>query len=230
MRTLENIAGNYSPNMSKTRADCAIMTPDAVRRLTIITVTQSMKENPRTRDLIERYPDELELLRHLPHGSPLSIPRSFLWGTQRADEYSKRKRRLAEKEYKKRGKDFLLENPIIICALPIRRGGIQLAIVDGHHRVRYAPSHMHEIPALVFSPKQLVKVMNEGRTREKRFNKETYVAKLNCDIADATGSFNSMPENKQPRYITFASSIDELKKRFKSFERTLQAGKYITFL
>lgn len=210
-------------------ARCGKITPDDFAKLFVIACNRNMSNTESRSGYVqtqERYPDELALMERLPHGQRLIIPRGLLWGRQREDEYSRKKRKLAEQEYREKGINFLYENPVIVVMLPMGKNGLQLVIIDGHHRVRYAPGFdIHDIPCLVFTPRQLVRVFNEGKSAHSRFNKESLENQLSQEVVEAMGSFRALPNSKWPSYLPGVDSIEGLKQRFPAFDAgTLRPG------
>lgn len=147
----------------------------------------------------QHYPDELKLQELLSQGIPLLIPRIHLFGRQEMDSYDNRKRVLAERELNAKGIQFLMEEPVITCALPTPNG-LQIVIIDGHHRTRYSSKYnIHVIPCLVYTPQQLVEAFNirHGTNHDAR----SLMKQLGEDVRDALDSFSRMPVEKAPKAI-----------------------------
>jgi len=156
----------------------------------------------------ERYPDEERLGEILSEGVPLMVPRMFLHGRQENGEYTKRKRRLAEREIEEGGMEYLKENPVIVCALK-QRTGIQLVIIDGHHRTRYSSKFgIRDIPCLIYNPEQLLEAFNIARGTKQ--TGEDLVRGLENDMALATNSFAHMSYDRFPRLVIGKSEIEQL--------------------
>lgn len=147
----------------------------------------------------QHYPDELRLRETLSSGIPVLIPRWHLFGRQTAESYDRKKRILAERELRKKGIQFLLAEPIITCALPVL-GGLQIIIIDGHHRTRYSGRFgIHKIPSLVYTPEQLMPAFN---MRHKTYETaEDLAAQLDRDAQETLHSFSNLPNDRIPRII-----------------------------
>lgn len=150
-------------------------------------------------------------------GARLFVPAYHLFGTQTMGEYEAAKRRSAESKLATCGIDCLKEHPIPVCALP-SDNGLTLAIIDGHHRTRYAGnSGIHTIPCIIYTPPQLVDIFNQHGLYNRLIDKTFLVADLNRAVGETLSSFGgSLPEHKQPKTIP-VSSIDGLKRMLKPF-------------
>lgn len=158
---------------------------------------------------IEFYPDELELRKVLDKGLPFLIPKEFLFGRQPNDSYSKSKRKWAELEFK-RDPDFMIREPIIVVALPAQNG-LQLVVVDGHHRTRY--SKTRETPSLVYTPDQLAKAFNIKNSTN--FTTDNLIIRLEQDVSETYHSFGRLPKHKMPHLLIGVTNVNELPfKRF----------------
>jgi|SRR3989344_1827483 len=168
--------------------------------------TPAMERDRKAGDI---YPDELKLKEILSEGIPLLIPRVYLFGRQEKESYDNGKRRSAEKRLKKEGINFLLQEPIIVCALPLNND-TQLVIVDGHHRTRYAGLHkIHLIPSIVYTPGQLVEAFSIIKHGTK-YTPETLTALLDKEVAEASASFEALPNSKRPVLLTGYTDIQKL--------------------
>lgn len=91
------------------------------------------------------------------------VPKMNLFGTQTRFEYDGRKERDIKCDFKN-DPDLLSEHPIIACALPafpiesvddfvfLRDGGeYRIAVTDGHHRVRFSPHSIVEVPTRILT-------------------------------------------------------------------------------
>lgn len=65
------------------------------------------------------------------------VPRHYLYGTQKPNDYKKSSTKRVTKGYSEQGIFYLYNNPIIACAVPYQSHTVRLALMDGHHRVRY---------------------------------------------------------------------------------------------
>lgn len=151
-----------------------------------------------------------------PQTPRILIPRCYLFGTQTASEYSVNKRRRIEKALSEQGFNFLIQNPALVCA-DLNPKGVNLFIVDGHHRARYSGRYnIHDIPCVVLSANQLLFAINTQRSRseENTISETDLLRRLRTDASEATTSFKSLPDFKQPRGICRISSVRELKSMF----------------
>lgn len=147
-------------------------------------------------------------------GVRLLIPRAFLFGRQNPQEYDNTKRRQIEKALENNKEGFLRENPVIICAVFLE-SELLLAIIDGHHRNRYAGLYRTDLlPCIVCTPDVMVEVINSHKPEDKKITQEVFIQQLIRETAEALAT---LPENKQPKALPNISNIDELKMRFGSF-------------
>lgn len=156
----------------------------------------------------QHYPDELRLGEILSSGIPMLIPRRHLFGRQTAESYDRRKRVLAERELKNEGMRFLLKEPIITCALPVT-GGLQIIIIDGHHRTRYSGLFgIHKIPSLVYTPEQLMPAFNIRHEAFRTVN--DLAAQLEQDAQEALHSFSNLANAKIPQIVPGCQNPEDL--------------------
>lgn len=98
------------------------------------------------------------------------IPRNNLFGIQTRQEYERTKIKSIRDSYAVQP-NHLESNPILVCALPafpfqgdeaLERiqsdSRYYLTITDGHHRVRFAPHAIREIPGRILTVAEAVKV------------------------------------------------------------------------
>jgi len=138
------------------------------------------------------------------------VPRHCFFGTQPLSEYSKKKREGIEELFREKGLEFLKQNPVIACALPLKRntpnldfyqnpaGVYQLALLDGHHRVRYAPLYgINVIPTVILSLSQTAKMYNKNDPLEMAFILDRW-------IEDTMASFSRVIRDfRIPNFVTF---------------------------
>lgn len=156
----------------------------------------------------QHYPDELRLREILSSGTPMLIPRLHLFGRQSAESYDQKKRVLAERELKEKGIRFLLAEPIIACALPMPEG-LQIVIIDGHHRTRYSGRFgIHKIPSLVYSPEQLMPAFN--MLQETYGTADDLVTQLERDTQETLQSFSHLPDAKIPTIVPGCQKPEDL--------------------
>lgn len=145
-------------------------------------------------------------------GVRLLIPRAYIWGRQASREYENRKRRQIE-EVLRNDENFLLNNPIIICAVPLG-AQLLLAIIDGHHRNRYSGLYgISVMPCIVCTPEVMVEVINSNKPEDKKIDQGVFIEQLRRETAEA---LLSLPDGKRPTYFP-TLNIDELKTRFAGF-------------
>lgn len=147
-------------------------------------------------------------------GIKLLIPRSNLFGRQAPQEYDNTKRRQIEFALGSEGIDFLLHNPIIVCAVPLNNQ-LLLAIMDGHHRNRYAGLYQISVmPSLICTPEIMVDVINSNKSEEHKITQEAFIRQL---LMDTSNVLSFLPEDKQPKTLVGISGINELSAKFESF-------------
>jgi hypothetical protein len=160
------------------------------------------------------YPDELKLKEILLEGIPMMIPKEYLFGRQIKDSYDDRKRKSVEIYLKNEGIEFLLKDPIIVCALSTEKS-MQLIIVDGHHRTRYSGKYnINAIPSIVYTPNQLIEAFNAKNGTSH--NAESLAHEFERDASSAIYSFRNMPDEKQPKVLINVRDLKDLP--FKRFE------------
>lgn len=143
-------------------------------------------------------------------GVRLCIPTFFLHGRQEKSEYSGKKRRQVEYALKTEGVDFLLKNPVIVCAIQLG-GQLLLTIIDGHHRNRYAGLYgIKDIPCIVVDTPTIVNVINRhNKHGEKQLTVVGFETQLKNEVAIAIGSFgSSFLDSKKPRLAPFPTITD----------------------
>lgn len=174
--------------------------------------TPGLKYNGRVakeRYIGQFYPDELRLKELLSQGVPMLVPRWHLFGRQPLKDYDRQKRALAEKALQEKGIGFLLGEPIIGCALPVHTGGLQIAIIDGHHRTRYSSRYgINFIPSIIYTPEQMVDAFNTNYGTNETV--ESLREQLEKDVLEALHSFSSLPDSKIPQIVRDVRSIEEL--------------------
>lgn len=174
---------------------------------------------------IDNFPDNIFTEEVLHEGVRLMIPRGYIFGTQEKGEYDSSKNRsinktkLAKKALKEGGINYLKENPVILCTLP-GENALQLALVDGHHRTRYAPRYgIRTIPSIILTAEQTAPILTEVFEPKPKvpFTSKEIEGILSCWIAETLNSFKEIPDHLQPRVIPQATTIDDLQRRFESF-------------
>lgn len=148
-------------------------------------------------------------------GLRLLIPRVYIFGRQLPGEYGGMKRRQVVEALNNDGFNYLLENPIITCAVTVGNQ-LLLTIIDGHHRNRYSGLYpeINLMPCIVNTPEVLVEILNSQRPEGKKIDPGTFIKSLLRDTSEVVGVLS---EKKKPQLIPGISNIDELKTRFASF-------------
>lgn len=149
-------------------------------------------------------------------GLRLIVPTTYLFGRQRPDEYSDKKRRQIEAVLSSKGIDYLLQNPVIVCAL-FRNDVLTLAVIDGHHRIRYsAKQGIRRIPCLITTPETLAPIFNKHN--KEKTTPELLTEQFSTDIHQAINELISRyPHYKPSIPILGASNLGQLKAQFPSF-------------
>jgi hypothetical protein len=149
-------------------------------------------------------------------GQKLVIPDHFLFGTQEPAEYSQAKRKTVREDLRLDGIDFLRKNPVIVL-MNVFNKGIQLTIVDGHHRTRFAPQFgIHDIPCLVVDPQTLVDVIN--KEKGSKLNPEIFSRQAQQSAADVLKAFgDEIPDFRSPDFVFGAFLAKDLARKFSSF-------------
>lgn len=113
----------------------------------------SVFSNVETRDAIEEFFQN--------KSTYLEAPACIFWGTQEIGEYDKEKEKATRRSLRERGIDFLRENPTYSVLVPGSRGTI-IAVLDGHHKTRYAPAYgINIIPTLITEIPPLAAVLEQ---------------------------------------------------------------------
>lgn len=181
---------------------------------------QRMREIPQKREM-EPYDllyDGIDLKKEIgSSGLRLIIPKVFLHGRQNKEEYSNKKRKQVEVALNKDGINFLLENPIIVCAISVKNQ-LLLTIIDGHHRSRYASLYgISDIPCIVCTISTIADVINRHKLETEKVSAQVLKMRLTEETLAAANSFSgSLPDIQQPKLIPF-QNIRELKKKARSF-------------
>lgn len=149
-------------------------------------------------------------------GIRLLVPGGYLFGRQKPEEYSNRKRKQIERIYKDRGPDYLRENPVIVCSL-FQGNNLYLVIVDGHHRVRYAPLHnIGEIPCLISTPQHLAGILN--KYNQNQVDATTLAKQFFIDASVAISIITERyPRFHPPTPMVGVRDLDQLRERLRSF-------------
>lgn len=164
----------------------------------------------------EKFQGKIDFKEYEFWGIRIMIPRYYLHGTQKQEEYDNKKRRAVETQFQKCGITCLEENPAIVCAVPIIKDQMLPAIIDGHHKSRYSTNFgIHLVPSLVFSPDALTEIYR--REGVEPSDKAVLIEKIQQNVAEAIDSFKHMPDYKQPRLIPKVTKPSDLLKYFPAF-------------
>lgn len=147
------------------------------------------------------------------NGQKLIVPRTYLFGTQELSEYSQAKRKQVIREFEQHGEKYMQENPVIVLGHTFEKG-IQLIIIDGHHRVRYAPKFgIVNIPCLIVDSKTLTAVIN--KTKDTNIDPEEFSLKTLQNVANALNSFDQRIVNyKSPQFVFGVNKLTDLNQLF----------------
>ena len=112
----------------------------------------------------------------------------------------------------------MLENPVITCAIR-RENQLVLAIIDGHHRYRYAGLYgINNIPCIVCTPETLSEIINSDKENKKKISFDSFIRDINESITSTILSFNEFGLDYAPPIpIPDTTDIALLKNKFKSF-------------
>lgn len=164
------------------------------------------------------YPDEMglkEITAGL--GTRMIIPQRYLFPRQGHDEYGQSKRKKVELEFR-RNPHYMDENPVIVSVLQYKNSTV-IAIIDGHHRVRYAPKYgVKDIPCVVLDIEELVYTLNKSETERNNVTADSAKEKIEQEILLAQESFvrKGIPDSKLPLAVPFNATIPELATFFAS--------------
>jgi hypothetical protein len=171
---------------------------------------------PACSDVVIKYHNAADYETLTGKGLRLLLPRTNLHGTQRIDEYTSSKLKRYSEILKKWGFQFLMDNPVRVCALPWQ-SGLLLAIIDGHHRARASGvPGFSSIPAEVYTPEQLVESIRDPF--RSLFNADTLAKQIKGDVIEAHASFMNIPTDKRPRIIWGEYSADDIASTFPSLD------------
>lgn len=139
-----------------------------------------------------------------------------LWGIQTLQEYQKDKRKHLEKDFRLKSIDeitaILHEHPIHAVALPIDlfqtdlwdhldpQEKYLLTVLDGHHRIRFSPREIREVPTMIFTIEQAFQTYQ----RRYRGTVRQFVDQIVAERGEALDSFTRVKDGLLPGsvYIT----------------------------
>lgn len=177
------------------------------------------KYTPSLRESIDRTsPVFHEKSQEVIEGMRLEVPRFNIFGIQPIQEYSSKTERRVRAALKSQGKEYLYKNPVDLCAMS-GNGIITLALLDGHHRTRFAGCYgITTIPSIIYTPEQALEWWNNNPRNQMKFDSPIHLQSwLQSGITEAMSTFQTMKDSKQPRFIPYAESIQDLSRRFASF-------------
>lgn len=152
-------------------------------------------------------------------GERLLIPRIHIWGSQVKEEYNKETMTYVHSLLKEDPMDFLLRNPVVVCALP-EGSLVDFVLLNGHNRFResgkfrslYGGRTCNYIPSQILTIEQYVEIWNNHPETPLTTTAEFRNRIRNAQY-DAFDSFkNSLPWDKYPKSAT----VEDLKK-FQTF-------------
>lgn len=163
------------------------------------------------------------------YGATVMIPRKHLFGTQSEHRYTIDQEERVSIGLDIYGMDFLKHLPPVVCALPGEEPNtMQLAIIDGHHRVRtsgrlkdkgVSGKERNTIPAVLVSLEQLTHMLNVGKPPEKQHDQDFYQKLIRDQIEKTVDAFKpTLPDWKKQKPIKGISSFEDLVRKFPSFD------------
>lgn len=142
------------------------------------------------------------------------IPRGYLIGINSPTSYTKRGRFIVDRSMAFYGFNYLLDNPILTCAI-FSGDNLSLFIIDGHQRVRYAGRHdFNVIPTLIATPAQIIEARSKIGAKEIGHDLGDY---LQASAAEALYEFYMRGYYKTPQSINGIRDIKELERKFPVF-------------
>jgi len=138
-------------------------------------------------------------------GVRVELPRNYLQGTQDYGQYSDKKMRRIDKKLAENGIDFLRHFPAIGCGLD-NRAGLDVVLIDAHHRVRRAGNfNLPVIPTLVLPLDAVVDLVSTQFGY--RYSLEEVRECLYGEIAEATDSFIKIGVEYKGNKCLFGSTV-----------------------
>lgn len=173
-------------------------------------------------------PEELnqgETRRHSPHRYPheifnldsargvrAKVPIVYLQGRQPLSEFSPQKRQSVIADYRshERPKDFLSEHPLWLVALDTP-SGLQLVIIDGHHRARHGPEvGIRNFESIIFPLEYVAEKLGKAVA--------DFTQELQAAIMETNDSFSrSWPAYKPGQTLTGMHNLDQLMSQVQEF-------------
>lgn len=136
----------------------------------------------------------------------VAIPLYYLHGRQPAEEYDRKKTLAIKKDLERYGLSYLRRYPILTCGIPTING-LQIVIIDGHHRARYSPKYgIYAVPSLIFDSAQMAKAYKIGTA--------DFEQRLQEEVSETIRSFSQrMGQNyRLPQLVKGAFEVNDLKK------------------
>ncbi len=140
------------------------------------------------------------------------VHKRFFWGIQTTAEYETSKRKRVQKDFASKSPEELLEllsqYPLHTVALPmdlwnpdlwghLEPGGrYSLTLLDGHHRVRYTPKQLKELPTMIFTVEQAY----EAYRKRYKGSVSDFVRQIASEMDEALHSFTKINEAFLPAY------------------------------
>lgn len=141
------------------------------------------------------------------------VPKAFLHGTMRNDEYGTAQRRKTEALLEREGLSLLTRKPVKVCALPVA-SGMRLAILDteSHYLARYARTQ--EVPCEVVTAAEYEDTVAAAQGRQPDYNRAQEA--LEQAASDAVRSFETVNYSRHPNIVP-RHSPDNLRQMFRTF-------------
>ena len=144
-----------------------------------------------------------------------------LWGIQTLHEYQADKRKHLKKDFKGKSVEeiftILQEHPVHAVALPMNlfqidlwdhldpREKYLLTVLDGHHRIRFSPREIREIPTMVFTVDQAFQTYQ----RRYRGTIQQFVDQIVAERGEALDSFTRVKDGLLPGSVYISHHTDE---------------------
>jgi len=153
------------------------------------------------------------------HAVPtVPVHKHCLWGIQTTKEYERIKRKRLEADFAKLTDEQIIQiledHPVHAVAIPMNPLDMEkwdeldllqkysLTVLDGHHRIRFSPETIKEIPTMIFTVQQAFEVY---RKRYKG-SVQDFVAQIVGERDEALQSFTKIKESLLPSYVRITPS------------------------
>lgn len=150
----------------------------------------------------------------------VSVHKRNLWGIQTLQEYERAKRKRLESDMKKGSLEFvkllLSTHPVHAVAIPMDLyefsawGELEpnekylLTVLDGHHRIRFSPKEIREIPTMIFTIEQAFATYR----RRYKGTIEQFVTQIVAERGEALNSFTRVSDRFLPAAVYISKPAD----------------------